>query len=337
VATTGVEAQRPATERYSITDLGTLGGAASEASGVNLVGEVVGMSTTAGGLSHAFLYRNGRMSDLGTLTGGTTSYGTAIADNGAVVGYSGINAFGPQFQEFIQGFVWQDGTMRALGAIYCPCSFNSRYGTSRAFAVNNAGRIVGDSVTSLRGRYTHAFLMQGNTMRDLGADIDWFSDSVAYGINDVDEVVGALNGHAVLVRGGESQDLGVLPGHAASDARAVNTKGQVAGNSVTAGGISHAFLWDLGAMRNLGTLRGDVASEARAINVDSDVVGRSGVADLSTAHAVLWRDGVAVDLNGLITAPGWILLNATGINNVGQIAGIGMRNGYLRAFLLTPQ
>jgi probable HAF family extracellular repeat protein len=277
------------------------------------------------------------MIDLGTLTGGTASHATGIADNGSVVGYSGVNAYGPLFREFTQGFVWHGGSMRALGAVYCPCSFNIRYGTSRAFAVNNAGRIVGDSETQSGGTFTHAFLSDGNAMSDVGAEIDRGSNSVAYGINDVDELVGAINAHAFLVRDGARQDLGVLPGHTASEARAVNNKGQVAGNSLTAYGISHAVLWDLGTMRDLGALPGDVASEARAINVDSDVVGRSGGADFVQSRAVVWRGRDAIDLNDLVSGTGWTLSTATGINNVRQIVGVGVRNGQVRAFLLTPQ
>jgi probable HAF family extracellular repeat protein len=89
-------------------------------------------------------------------------------------------------------------------------------------------------------------------------------------------------------------------------------------------------------MRELGTLPGDAGSEARAINVAGDVVGR-GIPDLGTSQAVLWRDGAAVDLNTLITAAGWILTSATGINDAGQIVGAGLRDGQIRAFLLTPQ
>jgi probable HAF family extracellular repeat protein len=117
----------------------------------------------------------------------------------------------------------------------------------------------------------------------------------------------------------------------------VNNKGQVAGISATAAGAQHAFLWDLGTLRDLGVLPGDVSSEARAINDASTVVGRSGGADLSQSRAVLWQGTVPVDLNQLVRAQNWTLSAATGINNLGQIVGVGVHDGSVRGFLLTPQ
>ena len=79
-------------------DLGSLAGLGSIARDINDSGRVVGLSTTAlllaaNGSSqpiaifHAFLYRHGMMSDLGTL-GGSDSTANAINDRGAVAGYS---------------------------------------------------------------------------------------------------------------------------------------------------------------------------------------------------------------------------------------------------------
>ena len=62
----------------------------------------------------------------------------------------------------------------------------------------------------------------------------------------------------------------------------------------------------------------------------------SGNRDLSDTRAALWRDGVAIDLNSRITASGWLLVSATGINDVGQIVGTALRGGVRRAYLLTP-
>jgi hypothetical protein len=76
------------------------------------------------------------ISPLGTLPGGSSSYATAINDRGDIVGYGGLNGFGPPFREVTQGFLWRGGSMRPVGALYCPCTFNVRYGTSSAFAVS---------------------------------------------------------------------------------------------------------------------------------------------------------------------------------------------------------
>lgn len=65
----------------SITDLGTLGGGMSSALGINNREQVVGVSGTASGQSHAFLRQNGVMTDLGTL-GGTNSIAVAINERG---------------------------------------------------------------------------------------------------------------------------------------------------------------------------------------------------------------------------------------------------------------
>jgi probable HAF family extracellular repeat protein len=52
---------------YTITDLGTLGGT-SEANAINEDGWVAGTSAVALDVFHAFLCRNGTMTDLGRLT-----------------------------------------------------------------------------------------------------------------------------------------------------------------------------------------------------------------------------------------------------------------------------
>ena len=67
----------------------TLGGADSYAYGINEAGQVVGASGTAGRDTHAFLYSNGTMQDLGTL-GGTFSAAQDINEAGQVVGRAKI-------------------------------------------------------------------------------------------------------------------------------------------------------------------------------------------------------------------------------------------------------
>ena len=73
---------------YSVRDLGTLGGSYSYAFGISPDGDVVGASATAG-QDHAFLWRNGTMTDLGTLAGSDgSSAARGVNRRGEVVGQS---------------------------------------------------------------------------------------------------------------------------------------------------------------------------------------------------------------------------------------------------------
>jgi probable HAF family extracellular repeat protein len=67
-------------------DLDTLGGFESRANGLNDSGHVVGQSRISTGETHAFLYSDAQMQDLGTLNGASTSSANDINDLGQVVG-----------------------------------------------------------------------------------------------------------------------------------------------------------------------------------------------------------------------------------------------------------
>src|SRR5262245_57737390 len=113
---------------YTITDLGTLGGASSYAYGLSPTGYVVGTAQTAAGLSHAFLYRDGEMTDLGTL-GGAASTALGVNTAGLVAGVSDT-----AIPQFTRAFLWQAGVMPDLGPLG---------GVKRpAPADNGAGQVV---------------------------------------------------------------------------------------------------------------------------------------------------------------------------------------------------
>ena len=112
-----------------MTDLGTLGGNHSIATGINNAGQVIGQSYIAGASElHAFLYSGGSMFDLGTL-GGEFSQGRGINDAGQAAGFS-ENSDGD-----MRAFFWNGTTMQDLGTLG---GFESS-----AYSINSSGHVAG--------------------------------------------------------------------------------------------------------------------------------------------------------------------------------------------------
>ena len=169
--------------QWTLVDLGTLGGDFSIASAVGNDGAVAGYSIAPNpgaapgqptGLSHAFLWRNGTMVDLGEYP---NSEGVTVVDmneSGTIVA-SGLTT---------GALVWRDGQWTQLADNAYP------------HAINNAGVIVGQHAF---GVHTEAFVYTGSALLGLGTFGG--SDSVAIGVNDRGWIVGAAKNARGAYRG----------------------------------------------------------------------------------------------------------------------------------------
>ena len=194
--------------------------------------------------------------------------------------------------------------------------------TSRAYAMNDSGQVVGQSLTALGA--PHAFLYANGKMKDLGALVSGGGNSAALGINAAGQVVGIMgngktkHGHAFLYNDGAIKDLGTLGGMNAR-ANAINDGGQLVGASLNSSGVCRAFLYTRGkGMKDLGSLGGPKAeSQAYAINAAGLVVGCSKTSR-GVVHAFLYvpDDGMK-DLGSL----GGNRSEAFSINDAGQVVG----------------
>jgi probable HAF family extracellular repeat protein len=304
------------------TEIRGLGGVWTGSSwALNDAGQVAG---TSGG--HAFITGpNGvGVRALGPLGAGA-SWANDIDNAGRVVG--GFGTSGGTYRAFITG---PDGIgMSDLGTL-------PGGGYSNAKAISDAGHVVGDSDSALIFPYFHAFLTNrdGMDMRDLGVlggpgsgELSW-----ATGVNEAGQVVGGfgLPPEHAFITGPDGFGMRVI-GNPGDGLSAINKAGQAVG---TTGRFfdkdAHAFITgpDGMGMRDLGTLGGS-DSGASAINNAGQVVGISGISleNEFDQHAfITGPDGVGmIDLNSLVELPdGVFLLNATDINNAGQVLAVGV-------------
>jgi probable HAF family extracellular repeat protein len=298
--------------------LGTLGGANSSINwnGINDPGEAVGMSETADsdpngedicffGTHHVclpFLWKDGVMTALPTL-GGVNGQASAINNKGQVAGYAENGTPDPTCPQGFENFMVDLGVMWTKGTPQPLLPVGTDTDTV-AYGINNLGQTVGYSGTCLA----------------------------------VDAAVMWQNNMATQLPG-----LGITP----AIAYEINDRGQIVGQGVTTDGVGLATLWENNTVTALGGGElppGDVASFATSINNRGQAVGSSFNSDnASWSHGLLWQNGVMYDLNTLFPESSHLfVVNASNINNSGQIAGMAVEtvgpHAYqiVHGFLATP-
>ena len=355
------QVQAKAKTQYNVSTLPAFGGTSSGGNSINDQSWAAGYSRLPNRNRHATLWRNGVLSDLGTLGGPNSSVTWNVKNTaGIIVGISqtadpqilgeswSSAAFysTPNNVGYINlGFVWQNNQMRGLPNFP---------GGNNGFATgaNNLGQVVGwaengvhdgacVSPQVLQFRPAMWTLGPPDQIQDLPL-IPGDTSGAATAINDNGQIVG-ISGicdqavgrhtarHAVLWENGGVTDLGNLGAQWWNTPTAINQRGDVVGfdgdPAFVEGDILHAFMWTReDGIRHLKPLQGrspkHVDSEAYGINQARQVVGISCDVNFIDCRAVIWDHGnTPTDLNELKGSYSARLESAKDINDNGEITG----------------
>jgi len=354
---------------YIVRDLGTLGGTQSSAYGINNLGWATGAANLPGDQTeHAVVWRNGSITDLGTLGGENGSAGFPLKNSlGLIPAFAQTSEADPLGENWnftcsiggdpCEGVnLIQHGFLALGGAKLTMPTLGGNNGA--AWGANDWGQVVGLAETSTVDPncvapqvldYEAVLWTPWNNRIQMLPPYPGDSVGAAVGINDYGQAVGAsgscgpvspaIGAHPVLWQNGTVTNLGSLGGAFSNVAYAINNLGQVVGLSDLAGDTTaHAFLWQNGIIKDLGTLPGDFFSVAFSINNRGQVVGESCDVNFN-CRAFLWQSGKMTDLNSLVTSGSPLyLLSANDLNDLGTIVGQGFdpTSGAAPAFQAVP-
>lgn len=288
---------------YVATILPTLGGSQTVPKGIDSSGGVTGESHT-GTARHAFLWKNGTMTDLGVLNigGSVGSWGFKSNPAGQVTG----TLFGGAYP---YAFGYANGVMTDI-------AYNG-YG----YGINAAGEMVGGS----NGR---AFLYRDGVLNDLGTF--GYGSATARAINNAGAVVGyvsAVNGSGLrsfVWKNGEVTIIEPMAGDS-TIALDVNDAGEILGMTSIAADPNawHVFTWKNGVMTDTGisAQKYTIPSEGYAINNAGHVLTPTGMLNNGVFTPV--ADMLPPELApGLRDGFYWVWPKLTSMNDAGQVTGI---------------
>ena len=355
------------TPRYTVTDLGTMGGTFGSAYGINYEGRVAGAATLPNGNTHAFLSGfPGDVFDVGTLGGPNSNEGGLNASYQMAI-FAETSKKDPLNENFC-GFgtpylclaaIW-NGTMTPLPTL--------GGNNGLAYAINDRGQVAGIAENSAKDPscvspqvLDFEAVLWGPNLGQVQALPPLPGDTVGFALwlNNYGQVVGSsgtcantalvplgVGPHAVLWENGSAIDLGNLGGTTIAVAAGINDFGEVDGATDLASELPgfpgvqvHGFLWTKAAgMEDIGTVGTDFSSLPTSINNNGQMVG-SSCDNMGNCRAFLWQNKAMTDLNALIPANSPLyLMSAFGLNDAGEIAGMALETstGEVHAFVATP-
>jgi probable HAF family extracellular repeat protein len=181
-------------------------------------------------------------------------------------------------------------------------------GSTVPSGINSSAEIAGYSVNA--GGYVRAFYINGGTtLRDFDPNATMY-DSAAYALNDSGVVVGSSNKGGPCPKGPN------------------NCRGR----------FTYPVILTTAPITRLPSLGGPQGA-ALAINNSNVIVGWS-TTSTQAHHAFRYSGGQMIDLNStvILNGAGWLLTEASAINDSGAIAGHGTNPaGQDEIFVLTPQ
>jgi probable HAF family extracellular repeat protein len=272
--------------------------------------------------THATLWTPAGVQDLGVLPpqfGQLRSWANAINDNGVVAGMGhGENSNGACC--VFRAFIWTASAgMQAL-----PLLAATATAEARAHGISNLGHVVGQATNAAGVTRAVIWTAPDQPPVELGTGA---GSAVARDINDAGQVIGAYfdgmtAGAFLWSPGAAVQLLGDLGGFA--NPHRINNGGQVVGDSYTADGTLHPFLWTpAGGMQDLGLPPGAAHASARGINNAGHIAVSTVDEDPATgevsSRAFLWVAGVWIELEPADV----VLTGASDINDRLQVAGRG--------------
>ena len=316
----------------------------SGAMDINASGDVVGYAvadpfsdTDTPDRLRAVLWSKGSAIELGVLPGAhpnAQSVGLDITTSGQVLGLSShLPTLDDGAYDEAHSVLWHQGSIQDL-SVAARTANTSMLEFRR---INDQGLAVGYHIAADgMGSGVAASWSESGGLTLLGSE---FSYGIARDVNNRGVIVGEDNGWATIWHNGVATMLAGGLNGAAYD---INEGGLVVGTALDEQGLLRAALWDKDSLTLLNQLPSEFStlSGATAVNERGEVVGyseRIGEGPDGMA-AVLWRDGVAIDLNTQVeTFDGWRLITANGINDAGQVIGEATNAaGVRRAFVLTP-